>query len=556
MAGLSFLRSRASRAAFIVVLLLVSLATAAVIAMQAQYSASSQRAAAEGVLRDYSALVADEVIRRADVEIGYYGYFALSAELVAQFQKSGSFPPSLSSSIATSTDSRVKHAASLASSYFYFDPAKGALAFEGTSPPDDVMAWLRERLTLLARQHPDGPFQVINSEAGASQTFVAAFARDAKGKSELVGFQVNLAQLSYWFAAALTRQPLVPASLGHGKVTNDFVRVIVRDQRGAQVYRLGSAPMDNLSATKVFGDTYQKMFAGFTAQASIDPQIAQQLVAGGLPASRVRLFQILLLLDAALIVGAIVQLRREMALQKLRDEFVSSVSHELRTPLTQIRMFTETLLLDRVRSPEESRRYLEIIDTEARRLVQLVENVLRFSRVEKNVDSLSLETRELAPLVAETADDFASMVNGSESQIETRLDPGLFARVDPGALRQVLINLLDNAVKYGKKGQQILVSLESRWGTAWLSVEDEGAGVPASERERIFDRFQRLDRDRKSSVAGTGIGLSVVRDLVSRLGGHCFVTDSNLGGAKFVVELPLAFAPAVAKAEEHTGTSR
>ena len=94
---------------------------------------------------------------------------------------------------------------------------------------------------------------------------------------------------------------------------------------------------------------------------------------------------------------AILQLRREMALQQLRDEFVSSVSHELRTPLTQIRMFTETLLLDRIRSTEEQRRSLEIIDREARRLTQLVENILQFSRMDRKIDSLSKAKRELAP---------------------------------------------------------------------------------------------------------------------------------------------------------------
>ena len=106
---------------------------------------------------------------------------------------------------------------------------------------------------------------------------------------------------------------------------------------------------------------------------------------------------------------AILQLRREMAFQQLRDEFVSSVSHELRTPLTQIRMFAETLLLDRIRSTEEHRRSLEIIDREARRLTQLVENVLQFSRMERTIDSLSKENRELAPLIQEIVEDFESV---------------------------------------------------------------------------------------------------------------------------------------------------
>ena len=190
---------------------------------------------------------------------------------------------------------------------------------------------------------------------------------------------------------------------------------------------------------------------GFTVEASIDPQISRQIVIGGLPRSRLPFFLGLLALNAGLIVTAILQLRREMALQQLRDEFVSSVSHELRTPLTQIRMFAETLLLDRIRSTEEHRRSLEIIDREARRLTQLVENVLQFSRMERKIDSLSREKRELAPLIQEIVEDFESGMNGSETQIELRLSFGLTANVDPDALRQIVINLLDNAVKYGRK---------------------------------------------------------------------------------------------------------
>lgn len=129
------------------------------------------------------------------------------------------------------------------------------------------------------------------------------------------------------------------------------------------------------------------------------------------------------------------------------------------------------------------------------------------------------------------------MMNGGESRIETRLHPRLFADVDPGSLRQILINLLDNAVKYGRKPQQIIVGLEPRGAAACLYVEDEGPGVPPPDRERVF---QRLDRDRQSSVTGTGIGLSVVRDLVTRHGGTCSVTSGERGGARFIVELPLS----------------
>jgi signal transduction histidine kinase len=544
MAGLSFWRSRSSRTALIVVLLLVSLATAGLIVIQAQYSASAQRAAAEGVLRDYSGLVADEVIRRSAVEVGYYGYSTLSAALVSEFQKTRRLSPHISADLLSTQDVRVKRAATLAKNYFQWDTTAHLLAFAGDADSEETPTWLQEKIAEMSEQRNDAPFQVTHSQPGKpARIFVTALARSAQMGGSIVGFEVDFAKLGPWIGASLNRQPLVPASLGHGKVTNEFVHVIIRDQSGASLYSLGNTPRAGFAVTKPFGDTYQGVLFGFEVEASIDPQVARQIVVGGLPRSRLWLFLALLALNAALIVMVILQLRREMVFQRLRDEFVSSVSHELRTPLTQIRMFAETLLLERVRSIEEQQRSLEIIDREARRLSQLVENVLQFSRMEKKLDTLARENRELAPLLQETVEDFTSMINGGESRIETRLQQHLFADVDPGSLRQILINLLDNAVKYGRKPQQIIVGLEPHGAAACLYVEDEGPGVPPTDRKRIFQRFQRLDRDRQSSIAGTGIGLSVVRDLVTRHGGTCSVTSGEGGGARFIVELPLTSPP-------------
>jgi two-component system phosphate regulon sensor histidine kinase PhoR len=153
-------------------------------------------------------------------------------------------------------------------------------------------------------------------------------------------------------------------------------------------------------------------------------------------------------------------------------------------------MFTETLLLDRIRSTEEQRRSLEIIDREARRLTQLVENILQFSRMDRKIDSLSKVKCELAPLIQEIVEDFESVMNGSEAQIELRLPFGLAANVDPDALRQIVINLRDNAVKYGRKKQRIILGLEARDGMACLFVDDEGASVPVADRNESLSDFR------------------------------------------------------------------
>ena len=121
----------------------------------------------------------------------------------------------------------------------------------------------------------------------------------------IVGFEVDFVKLGSWISASLNRQPLVPGSLGHGKVTNEFVHVIIRDQSGAPLYSLGNTPRTGFAVTKPFGDAYQGVLSGFEAEASIDPQVARQIVVGGLPRSRLWLFLTLLALNAALIVIAI-----------------------------------------------------------------------------------------------------------------------------------------------------------------------------------------------------------------------------------------------------------
>ena len=535
--------SRGSRTAVIVLLLLVSLATAALIAFQAQSADASRRAAAENVLQDYTALVADEVIRRSEGEIGFYGCYPLAGLLLRKLGPTAELPRDTAAVLLAAQDAGERRAATLAKSYFSMKSPAAQIDFRGQAPPGAVSSWLRPALAQFSLGPPGGPFKVFHAPTGSpSRMFVAAQARKAGSGPAIVGFEVDPASLTKWIDTALNRQPLVPPSLGHGRVTNALVRVSIRDPSGGESYRLGAVSPQGLVVAKPFGDGYQGIFSGFTVEASFAPEVAEQVVVGGLPPSRQPLFLGLLALNAVLILSAILQLRREMALQKLRDEFVSSVSHELRTPLTQIRMFTETLLLDRIRSPEEGRRSLEIIDREARRLAQLVENVLQFSRMDHKGGVLPHDQHELAPLILEFVEDFESSLSEDEAKIDTRLAPGLIANLEPGGLRQILLNLLDNAIKYGRKGQRVIVGLEAGGGVARLFVDDEGPGIPPADRRRIFERFQRLERHTQSAIAGTGIGLSVVRDLAGRHGGRCWAAAGDRGGARFVVEIPLCAA--------------
>jgi len=312
------------------------------------------------------------------------------------------------------------------------------------------------------------------------------------------------------------------------------VAITVRDEKGNVLYR---SPWQ-------FGDRYsanyeqQKYAAGFTVEASLKPDVAGRLVLGD--TYRFPVLLALLGITAALVAIAFRQLCREEALARLRADFVSSVSHELRTPLAQIRMFAELLRMGWIRSAHEHTRSLDIIDQEARRLGHLVDKVLCFDRVERGENTIMTEETQLAPLVREVLEAFAPLAAARKVDVRVSLDNDVSAEVDRGAMRQMLINLLDNAVKYGPAGQTISVGLlraeDDKCARVW--VEDQGAGIPADERIRIWEPFHRLERDANSAIAGSGIGLALVRNLAVAHGGRVYVEDGATGGSRFTVEIP------------------
>lgn len=237
--------------------------------------------------------------------------------------------------------------------------------------------------------------------------------------------------------------------------------------------------------------------------------------------------------------AAIIQLRRQQELIRTRADFVSAVSHELRTPLAQIRMFSETLLLGRAKSAEQGERWLRIINRESERMSHLVESILLFSRSERNGMRLAREVNDVADIVREATDAFVPIASAKSVTMNNVLPPNAIAFVDAGAVRQVLVNLLDNAVKYGPEGQTVTVQLQpAARNMLELSVTDQGNGVPRNQRELIWKPFVRLDQD-DGSTGGSGLGLSVVRDLVERHGGRMMVADNPAGrGARFIALLP------------------
>jgi signal transduction histidine kinase len=526
-----------SRSGLVATLLLSSLALAGVLTWQAQASMRYHRGAAEKVLRDYAMLAADEFARRTVNEIGFYGFYPLVTAVRQEAAHGRLVPPA---EIQASRDETLQPAADLLRSTFRYDVRSGRLETLGPDPDPATREWMVQRLAAEAASAPrDRRYATVHGVVGGKVHSIVFGPSDSDRQpgSTLAGFEANDAAFVPRLRKVVAKGPLFPPSLAHGALSNDTLFLRLLDPAGREVFRSGSPKQPYLAVERPFGDDYNGVLSGFVIHAAVDPAAAPSLVIGGLPRSRLPFLLGLLALTAGLILTAVLQLRRERALAELRSHFVSRVSHELRTPLTQIRMFAETLLLNRVRSEEERRRSLEIIDRESRRLTNLVENVLRFSRGERGADRVDVAPRDVVPLARQLLADFEPLVRGRATLAATMPETA-FALADDAALRQTLLNLLDNAVKYGPEGGEIHLSIDRIDGRIRMAVEDEGPGIPPGERERVWDRFYRMARDRESAVAGTGIGLSIVRDLSRLQGGRAFVENGPRGGARFVIELP------------------
>jgi PAS domain S-box-containing protein len=238
-------------------------------------------------------------------------------------------------------------------------------------------------------------------------------------------------------------------------------------------------------------------------------------------------------------VYAVRDVTEEQRVDRVKSDFIATVSHELRTPLAAVYGAAVTLHRpDLQLSAVERDRFLEMIIAETDRLARIVNDILWASRVESPVLRIELEPVDLARLVEDVVAAARSYAPPSIA-LEACVDPALLeVRTDPDKLRQVLTNLLQNAVKYSPDGGRVRVSAAAAGDLVRIAVTDEGLGVPPAEQQRIWEKFVRLDPNLSLGVGGTGLGLYITRELVRRLGGTIDVESDGRRGSTFVVELP------------------
>ena len=234
-------------------------------------------------------------------------------------------------------------------------------------------------------------------------------------------------------------------------------------------------------------------------------------------------------------------LTRIKQLENVRKEFVANVSHELRTPLSLIKGYVETLIDGAKDDPAVALRFLHTIEKHADRLSFLIEDLLTISQLEAGQIVLNLQPIELRDQVDQVVSDLAARASERQVTLHNEVPEGLMVQADGDRLQQVLFNLVDNAVKYGRAGGNVRLGarrLDAGRVEGW--VADDGPGIPSDAGERVFERFYRVDRARSREAGGTGLGLSIVKHIVQSHGGEVRLASEAGKGAAFYYTLPMA----------------
>jgi signal transduction histidine kinase len=554
----------ARRPTLLALLLLALLALSGMLAHEAWSSARTRRAMADQAMHEYAGYAAAKY--RDNVQSWLYKAFdELFAVAWVVLDDRGSLPTLGDGAAALERSARALddcRCGPVVRALYYFDvsldsvpdPDARPIATRGELTPDSAeLAWVADTVRAFTFASPNNlriARQLLGALAVAHQYFtiyaqygdrltvmVFTVRRDSAGRPRAALGMLTDAQrfVAPFFDPLYRYRVVLPPLPGKWIPTDSAFSVAAVDSLGrvffASPVQYGSPLFSEVNMDPPLGHLRIRL--------AVNPAAREAVLAGGLPHSRVPLLLGALAATAVLIVLTILQVRAEVEYARQRSNFAASVSHELRTPLAQILLFAETVRLGRATSESRRMHAVDVIIREARRLMRLVDNVLHVSRSERVETPVSLEWVEVVHIMNEIVEEFAPLAADAGSSIALEaVDPSIVVNADPAAVRQMLLNVLDNAVKYGRKGQVIQAGVTLDGSLVRIWVDDEGPGIQAGDRARIWRPFVRLAPGSQRGVTGAGIGLAVVHELVTAQRGRAWVAEGSRGGARFVIELP------------------
>lgn len=410
-------------------------------------------------------------------------------------------------------------------------------SLDGEKAEKEFTAWLEEYLT-NDEDHSFLPNRIILTtritDSGEERLLVFSNTEQwpLVDHSLIAGYEFDIRMLGKIMEGIWQSDEVLPAPLEGYSPKELALDTEITSHNGTPIFSSDTPPDDAIVIENAIGENLSFIDGSISVHAEDSPDF----MVGGISTNRITLLGILFALAAGLSIVAFIQFRREAELARIRSQFVSNVSHELRTPVTQIRMFAETLLTGRIRSQEEADRALEIIHQESQRLGHLINNVLDFSRSDRTQLPVQKEVTNLDLVVNQTLDAFEPIAQSGKSTISRSISP-VMTHTDPSAIRQILLNLLDNAIKYGRRNQTIRVELTSDDRNVMLRVDDEGPGIPENIINKIWEPYWRY-KSNSNSRTGSGIGLSVVAEYVNSIGGGIRVENLPERGSRFELQLP------------------
>ena len=418
---------------------------------------------------------------------------------------------------------------------FRLDLPSGALTVVGGTPIPAAMKLIRDSIPKLAVTPAIAEWHfgyLFVDSPNFPEAIAFTPVRDHSGRVLAVyGYRSCYATYDVWDYALIHRiARIVPPFLTEGLPTDSILSVVVTDSHGRTLY---AAPSHRVPVRAVGRDTVPQL-SGMVITVGLRPSVANRLVVGGVSPSRLPASFLLLLGSIVLAIATLAMMRREFRLVESRELFLANISHELRTPLQHILLFVQILRLKRARNQEEHDKAVEIIETETQRLIRLTDNVLAAVRTTRPPIALGpVDVPEVAARSSELCEQLAA---ARSMKIEIDAVPAV-AAADAGALKQVLFNLIDNAVKYGPNGQIIRIGVRTDAQDIQIWVEDSGPGIPPRDRERVWQAFVRLNSP-GDATAGTGIGLTIARELIVQMHGRVEIQQGAGTGARISVFLP------------------
>jgi signal transduction histidine kinase len=550
-------RVAAPRITLLVALLSVTVVLAASLAYEAHDAARSHRVTAEHALRDYASVAAWEYVANVQERLRSAASEVLSP--VTSVRASSPYellaPPDLLTSPPRDALACRPASGDSARVVFRVDLRDGSVSLGGAIPDSAFVSWLRDTIVTHTRlrYRPEMRYAAIADGRRAAGRIVFYGIRYAQHGAPLAAYGFTSCPRAITDGVlrdVMAAHELLPGSVTGGTSNDSLLVIRVSDATGADWFTSAGAGSRGVVSPYASDAALDGVGVPLVVRAALRETAPELLLVGRPPGSRLPVLLGLLALTAALASVALMQLRREHELARLRADFTSSVSHELRTPLAQILLFGETLELGRVRSDADRRLAIETIVHEARRLMRMVDNVLHFARTSEGRMRLERTPTDLGPLVESIATAFAPLAAERGSQVTTDIRESITANVDCGAVRQMVLNLLDNALKFGPPQQTVRVIVDRDDTRARIAIEDEGPGIPSADRERIWSPYVRLRRERSAPHEGSGIGLAVVRELVVLHRGSGYVEPASGGGARFVIELPMVQASPTESADQ------